>query len=155
MAHKIRVGVEEKYKPPLTDRVMKSQRCALMVLFIIIVIMILILASLSNFPSGESTTPQSNPPPSSNIRYVEFEVNYSGQWSGSIMVGTEYSSFDSSGYQRIGVNLTIGTYYSFSAQKMENGYDKLDLRLYSDGNQVKYAFTNTEYGIASVYWTVE
>ena len=158
MAHKIRIGTKKEPKLSRIEQMSeykKSSLSSLLWVFIIIIIVRVGLASLGNYSPEDSTTPQSSPQPSSNIHYVEFEVNYSGQWSGSIMVGSEYSSFDSSGYQRIGLNLTEGTYYSFSAQKMEGGYEKLELRLYSDGNQVKYAFTNSEYGIASVYWTVE
>ncbi|MEW5936271.1 MAG: hypothetical protein AB1665_00430 [Candidatus Thermoplasmatota archaeon] len=134
----------------------KKEIIILFVLILVIVglIAIPLLINLSDNTDGEGGIQQPQPQPS-NVRYIEIEVNYTGHWSGSILVGTDYSSFDSYGYQRAGLNLTKGTVCSFSAQKMEGGYDKLELRIYSDGKQIKYAFTNSEYGIASVAWIVE
>ena len=91
----------------------------------------------------------------SDTHYIEIEIDYSGSWSGSLMINTEYSSFDSFGYKRVGINMTEGQYYSLSAQKMEMNNEQLTVRLYSDGQLVKSAFTTSEYGIASVSYIVE
>jgi len=126
--------------------------------FTVLVVALLFLAASAVLPSSANPEPADpsrtssggGADPSDSVGH-QVRVQYSGEWQGSISVGSETKSIQGSGtttYDISGDPFVI----SANAQKMGGG-DTLTVQILEDGRVVQETSTSADYGVAQISYS--
>lgn len=121
---------------------------------------ILIIAALGGgLSSDKNTAPKTTSPSSSSsdttnqAKGVQVHIIYNGDWSGAAGDSGSINSISGSGEETIDLD-DNAMIVSANAQKQDASGETLTIQILKDGNVVKEASTDAEYGVAQVSATV-
>lgn len=107
------------------------------------------VTSEDDVSSGDGSSQSESESESESASTYEVQVNYDGEWQGSISAGGSSRSVQGSGSETIEVDGSPDI-ISANAQKQDDGSGELTIQILEDGEVVEETSTSAEYGVAQV-----
>ena len=78
-----------------------------------------------------------NPSGTNDTHKIDFEIEYTGSWSGAITLPSSSQSIDGTGYKKYYSTQQEGSIVVMSAQKQDGSNSKITVNIYQDDKLVK------------------